>query len=78
MVGGVGKPVAPLVEGHDRVAGGAQSLPHPVPEPQVGREPVDEHEGRPGRVAGPPLDVETDAPLHHHACRDRPLDRVRA
>ena len=60
-------PVTALVDGEHAVAERVEPLGHAVPETDVGRQPVDEHEGRGARVAEPLLDVQRDSGRHFDA-----------
>ena len=72
----VGAAVAALIDDDHGVARRVKMLGHAVPEPRVGREAVDEHEGHRRPIADPHLDVQLDtrrdrdAPLDHR-CRRR-------
>ena len=61
---GVRAPVTALVEPDHRVAERVKPLRHAVPQTDVGRQPVDEHEGNRGRLTLPKLDVQRDAGRH--------------
>ena len=64
--------MAALVDDDHGVACRVEMLGHAVPEARVGRQAVDEHEGRRRSIAGPHLDVQLDTRRDH----DAPLDHV--
>jgi len=62
-----------LIDRHRRVARRVKMLRDAVPQPRVGREAVDEHEGGRRPIPGTHLDVQLDA----WSDRDAPLDHLR-
>ena len=67
--------VAALIESDDRVAACVQTLGHRVPQAEVGRQAMDEHEGYGVRIAVIPLHVERDVRCDRYPSLARPHGR---
>jgi len=67
---GIGATVAALIDRDHGVARRVKMLGHAVPQPGVGRQPVNEDEGDGVGISAPLLDVQRDARRDHNASLD--------